>query len=420
MSTSTLQATFSLPADHILRRGPSALLGLGVIGLAVLGAGALIDREQFFRSYLVAFMFWGGLAFGSFGLVAYDLEGKELWRRELATPKNTFGTASSPVLADGKLVFLSDSEEGSFLEGIAMESGKTVWRRERTDAKSGWSTPGLWTNGEREELLVLGVGWLHAYDLSDGTERWSFPGLTDEPITTPMAGDGLVFATSYNLKTNDDAMSLWSYEQVLAEHDLDGDGSIDMTEAKANTSVLSRPDADGEGDHPLLMFQRFLDVDKDGRITAKEYEKLRAWVDSWEHLNGIVALRPGTAERPAELAWHHPRGVPECPSPLYLGGRVYMVMNGGTLTCLDAKTGKELFQGRLAARGPYYASLVGGDGKIYAASARGEVTVLAAADELRVLSAVNLDERLMATPALADGVVYVRTETALRAFGLDG
>jgi hypothetical protein len=72
MSTSTLQATFSLPADHILRRSPSALLGLGVIGLAALGAGALVDREQFFRSYLVAFMFWGGIAFGSFGLVALN------------------------------------------------------------------------------------------------------------------------------------------------------------------------------------------------------------------------------------------------------------------------------------------------------------------------------------------------------------
>lgn len=358
--------------------------------------------------------------FGSFGLVAYDLEGKELWRRELATPKNTFGTAASPVLADGKLVFLVDANEGSFLEALAMDTGKSLWRRERTHAGSGWSTPGLWKNGEREELLVLGVGWLHAYDLADGSERWSFPGLTDEPITTPMAGEGLVFATSYNLKTNDDAMQLWSYEQVLTEHDLDGDGSIDMEEAKGNASVLSRPDADGEGDHPLLMFQRFLDVDKDGRITEEEYKKLRAWVDSWEHLNGIVALRPGTGERPAELAWHHPRGVPECPSPLYLDGRVYMVMNGGTLTCLDAKTGKEVFTGRLEARGPYYASLVGGDGKLYAASARGEVTVLAAADELRVLSTVNLDERLMATPALADGVVYVRTETALRAFGLDG
>ncbi|HSP99992.1 MAG TPA: hypothetical protein VL049_22440 [Candidatus Dormibacteraeota bacterium] len=72
MSTSTLQATFTLPADHVLRRGPSALLGLGVLGLAVLGAGALIDREQFFRSYLVAFMFWGGIAFGCFGLVALN------------------------------------------------------------------------------------------------------------------------------------------------------------------------------------------------------------------------------------------------------------------------------------------------------------------------------------------------------------
>jgi outer membrane protein assembly factor BamB len=94
-----------------------------------------------------------------------------------------------------------------------------------------------------------------------------------------------------------------------------------------------------------------------------------------------------------------------------------MVMNGGTVTCLEAKTGKLVFQERLSARGPYYASLVAGDGKLYAASARGEVTVFAAADALRVLSSVDLAERLMATPALADGTVYVRTETKLRAFG---
>jgi hypothetical protein len=69
---SDLQATFSLPEDHVLRRSPSALLGLGVIGFALLGAAALVGREQFFRSYLVAFMFWGGIAFGSFGLVALN------------------------------------------------------------------------------------------------------------------------------------------------------------------------------------------------------------------------------------------------------------------------------------------------------------------------------------------------------------
>jgi outer membrane protein assembly factor BamB len=360
--------------------------------------------------------------FGSFGLVGYDLEGKELWRRALPTPKNTFGTAASPVVVGGKLIFLSDAEEGSCLEAIEPASGKTLWRADRARFKSGWSTPAVWTrdgpSGEKTaELLVLGVGWLTAHDLADGAERWSYPGLTDEPITTPITGEGLVFATSYNLRTNSEAMLLWDWEKVLVEHDKDGDGVLSKAEVAENKSVLSRPDADGEGDHPLSIFQRFLDVDKDGRITGEEYTKLRAWVDSWEHLNGIVALRPATAEHGTELVWHFPRGVPECPSPLYLAGRVYMVMNGGTVTCLDAKSGTLVFQERLSARGPYYASLVAGDGKLYAASARGEVTVFAAADELRVLSSVDLDERLMATPALSDGVVYVRTETKLRAFG---
>lgn len=358
--------------------------------------------------------------FGSFGLVGHDLEGKELWRRALPIPKNTFGTAASPVIVDGKLILLHDAEEGSFLEAIEPASGKTLWRQERARFKSGWSTPGVWAHEGKPELLVLGVGWLTAHDLADGGERWSYPGLTDEPITTPITGDGLVFATSYNLRTNPDAMLLWDWEKVLVEHDHDGDGALDAKELAENQSVLSRPDADGEGDHPPSIFQRFLDVDRDNRITGEEYTKLRAWVDSWEHLNGIIALRPGTSTSGPELVWHYPRGVPECPSPLYLEGRVYMVMNGGTLTCLDAKTGKELFQGRLAARGPYYASLVGGDGKLYAASARGEVTVLAAGAELEVLSRVDLGERLMATPALADGAVYVRTETRLFAFGLGG
>lgn len=359
--------------------------------------------------------------FGSFGLAAWDVEGTELWRRQLDTPRNTFGTAASPLLVDDMLVFLSDSEDGSFLEALDPSSGETLWRHERERFKSGWSTPGLWSHGERDELLVLGVGWLTAHDLADGSELWSYPGLTDEPITTPIAGGGLIYATSYNLGSNDDAMRLWSFERVLAEHDHDGDGTIDAEEMAENESVLSRPDADGEGDHPLSIFQRFLDADRDGRVTATEYERLQTWVDSWEHLNGVVALRPGGAEQPAELVWHYPRGVPECPSPLYHDGRLYTVMNGGTVTCLDGTTGTLVYRGRLPARGPYYASLVGGDGKLYAASARGEITIFAAgSDELRVLSTLDLGERLMATPALADGEVYVRTETRLRAFGTDG
>jgi outer membrane protein assembly factor BamB len=165
------------------------------------------------------------------------------------------------------------------------------------------------------------------------------------------------------------------------------------------------------------MFFRYLDVGRDGEIDADEWKKLVAWVESWEHANGIIAIRPQAEGTPAEIAWRFPRGVPECPSPLAYRGHLYVVMNGGLVTCLDARTGGLRFQERLGARGPYYASLVAGDGKIWAASARGEVTVFRAGDSLQILSATDLDERLMATPALQGGVVYVRTDRHLHAFG---
>ena len=84
---------------------------------------------------------------------------------------------------------------------------------------------------------------------------------------------------------------------------------------------------------------------------------------------------------------------------------------------MEAATGALRFFERLDAGGPYYASPVAGDGKVYAASARGVVTVFAAGDAFEVLSRNDLGERIMATPALVDGTVYVRTERKLYAFG---
>ena len=141
-----------------------------------------------------------------------------------------------------------------------------------------------------------------------------------------------------------------------------------------------------------------------------------AFLDQFKFANGLLAIRPGDGERETEVVWQHSRGVPECPSPLYYRGRVYMIKNGGIVSCLDAQTGALLFQERLDAGGPYYASPVAGDGKIYAASARGVVTVLEAGAALEVLSSNDLEERTLATPALVDGAVYVRTDSRLLAF----
>ena len=355
--------------------------------------------------------------FGSFGLVAYDFEGVERWRRPLPVPDNTFGSASSPVIADGRLLFVHDANAGSFLEALDPATGEVLWRREREGFRSGWSTPVVRRHAEGIDVLVYGVGSLTAYDLADGAERWSVPGLTDEPIVMPAASDELVWLTSYNMKTNTEVIGLPAWETIVGELDRDGSGTLDAGEAEANASVLSRYDADGEGDHPLRIFFRWLDEDRDGELDGEEWTKLEDWVDGFAHVNGVLAVRPGGDDAPAEVVWQYPRGVPECPSPLLVDGLLLLVKNGGLVTCLDATSGELRYQERLEARGPFYASPVAADGKVYVVSARGDLSILRAGADWEPLARVELGERVMATPALQDGVLYVRTESSLLALG---
>ncbi len=354
--------------------------------------------------------------FGSFGLLCFDLDGEELWRREFAERRNTFGTAASPVFAKGRVLVARDTQDESELLALDPRTGEDVWRVDRSGFPSAWSTPVVWSNAGVDEVLVYGAFKLTAYALSDGRERWSVPGLADEPAITPVIGDGLVYVTSYNMRTSPEAIGLPKWKELLERYDDNGNGTLDREEAAKNDSILSRSDADGEGDHPLRGFFRWLDGDRDGELSEQEWQKIVAWLESFEHKNALVAIRPGDDERDAEIAWQHPRGVPECPSPLYHDGAVYLVKNGGLATCVDARTGKSHYTARLGARGPRYSSPVVGDGKIYAASARGQITVYKVGPKLEVLAQNDLGERIMATPALVDGQVFVRTERHLYCF----
>ncbi len=355
--------------------------------------------------------------FGSYGLVCYDFLGNMVWEKKILHQGNMYGTAVSPILYGNKLVFSRDADNNSYVEAINPKTGETIWKIDRQDFKGNWSTPMIARVGDVDELIVYGIWWMKAYNLMDGSELWSFPGLTDEPIITPVYGDGLVFLTSYNMKTNPEVLGLPTWDSLLQLYDTDRDSMLLFEEIKTNKSILSRYDDDGDGHHPLPGFFRWLDVDKNGKITQKEWGKIVAWVDSFPHENALIALQP--ADIPGTdpiVAWRYSYGVPECPSPLYFNGMVWMLADGGLITCLEAKTGKLIYSSKLDAGGAYYASPVYGDGKIYAASARGVITIIEAGANMKVLSRNNFKERILATPAISDGKIYVRTAGGLYAF----
>ena len=100
------------------------------------------------------------------------------------------------------------------------------------------------------------------------------------------------------------------------------------------------------------------------------------------------------------------------PTPLAYGGLLYVLANNGVFDAYNLKTGDELYRQRLPVIGSgYSASPVAADGKLYLSSEDGDVLVVAAGPEFKLLGTNAMGESLMATPALSDGVMYVRSST---------
>ena len=135
--------------------------------------------------------------------------------------------------------------------------------------------------------------------------------------------------------------------------------------------------------------------------------------------NKLLAVRPGGKGDVTEshVAWDYERNLPSVSSPLVYRGVLYMVKDGGIVTSVDPETGAALKRGRARGVGKYYASPVAADGRIYLASERGMLTILKAGAQWEVESYRDFEERIMATPVLRDGIVYLRTDDALYAFG---
>lgn len=111
------------------------------------------------------------------------------------------------------------------------------------------------------------------------------------------------------------------------------------------------------------------------------------------------------------VAWTLRRGAPHTPSPLLVGDELYMVSDYGVLTCIDAESGEVHWQHRIG--GNYSASPVFADGRIYLQSEEGKTTVIAPGTTYSELAVNQLDGSTLASMAVADGSVFLRTDSHL-------
>jgi outer membrane protein assembly factor BamB len=126
----------------------------------------------------------------------------------------------------------------------------------------------------------------------------------------------------------------------------------------------------------------------------------------------------GADTRSRAIAWSRTARGPYMPTPLVYGGLLYVLANNGVLDAYTLKTGDEIFRQRLPEIGSgYSASPIAADGKIYLSNEDGEMLVVSAGPTFKHIATNSMGEPLMATPALSDGVMYVRSSRTLFAIG---
>jgi len=195
------------------------------------------------------------------------------------------------------------------------------------------------------------------------------------------------------------------------------------------------------GAFPMDRFMARFDENKDGAMSVAElpYPMGRSFqAMDIRYGNGDGMIEPGELDdlptaRAVTLAirlggngdvtnthevWSWEKGLTEVPTPLVYDGVVYMMHTGGILRTLSQETGELLHEGRLPDHlDKFFASTVAANGRIYAATELGKVSVFEAGAEWKHLATNDLAEEIYATPAIVDSRIYIRTNKALYCFG---
>ncbi|OFW05731.1 MAG: hypothetical protein A3H96_11805 [Acidobacteria bacterium RIFCSPLOWO2_02_FULL_67_36] len=350
--------------------------------------------------------------FQDFGLAAFSADGREEWRLPLGPFNMFYGFGASPILVDGLLILPVDQDSGSYLLGVDARTGKVRYKVDRPGVISGYSTPTLYEPKSAPKQIVIPESFqLSAYAADTGRRVWWVRGLACEMKSVASLDGDTLYINGWGFPQNQPGAHVATvpFEDGLKRYDKNGDGRVGKDEITGTEPMdrMLRPD---------YGFPAF-DLDRNETLDAKEWDVFRAMLSSE---NGLLAIRLGGRGdiTNAAVKWRYQRPVPQVPSTLLYGGALFMVNDSGILISFDPATGAVVKQGRLkGAIDKYFASPVGADGKVFLVSQDGTVSVVAAKPEWEILSVNALDDEVFATPAIADGRIYVRTKSTLFAFG---
>jgi outer membrane protein assembly factor BamB len=356
------------------------------------------------------------------GLFAYTLDGAPVWRLPLPSAQVRFGSGTSPVLAGDLLLLNRDTIATPSLLAVDRRAGTIKWQVTREIMStlaphSSYSTPVV----IGDQVVIHGMMNITAYDLATGEKRWWVKTPTSGTSTPAVAGEMLYIGTWSPFGEPDQMTPLPDFATLLRTQDANGSGTISEAELKAAAlKVFARPEVPDVPGASMTVPFALVDADKNGELNAAEWAGLLDVVARNTADHGLLAIRSGgrgdvTA---THVVWRESRAVAEVPSPLAYENHVYYVRNGGILTCLDTTTGRVVYRERLGAPGPYFSSPIAAGGRLLIGSGDGTLVVFEPGNQLKVLARNDLGEAIYATPAVSpDGVLYVRTPSALYAFG---
>lgn len=328
--------------------------------------------------------------------------GKILWERVAYQgipkvkrhPKSSHA-ASTPA-TDGKYLIINFGSEGLYAYDF---NGKLLWKKDLGVLDAGWfydvdyqweygSSPIIYKNMVIVQADIQKNSFIAAYDIKNGKELWKTPREELPSWGSPTVYEGktraeLITVGSKKIRSYDPATGkeLWYLGP--------------MSEITTPTPFVA---------HDLIFITS-------GYAPVQPIYAIRPGG------NGDLTLKDGK-ESSEFIAWSKQRGGSYMPTPIVYGDLLYTCSNQGVMTAYNANTGERVYQERLGGTGAAFtASPVASDGKIYLSSEDGDVFVVKAGPKYELLAKNPVGEVMMATPAISDGLVIVRTVSHLYAFG---